>query len=840
MLKSFRFSQLILFLLLQVFSHPIWSQEQDQAAEIKEIDFVQVNALIQVGASEKALLLLPPCQPKEKASATSEQAQEQPNQSKSQALGQKDQSKHQSKRPKGKTQQNQPNTKQQKIHRQRYTAISEDDNIQAKLRLLSAQALIALGQSEKAEQCLSVTLPTKYQELQKLFHCKNAKLKADQLWQQYLLNPQQIDSQIFDQLIACSKEILNSDQLNDKLKDEIKLNQALNLLRKAKVTQNTGLKSQGVEALRALISESSDENIRASALGEWASFTGDDAPKRMLWIHFGDSPQARALRHDPPKISIHETFVRGEKLFEDRAYDLIFDTFNELLENPNVEAFMKQKSALLSAQTYLRIFDNYAEAERLLALAVKGPNAELVAQAWFDRAILWSRQDRWEEALVGMREYATRMPKTTRAREARYQKGRLLHQAGRYKEAVIAHEAFMASKPSDHERFRWFWGWSYYRMKDCKKAIEIWSKLDDHQNLLVGPKVHYWKAKCAYAAGNTKEALKEIGLVRKMESMSYYAILAQSLEGEIKGKEVIWPRAVSRTEIGAKPSLTPYLKKLGDKNDLVARLENLKDYSEIGIYHLARRELKALCGEQLKPYFTLTQKLGKPQAVKLCIDLHHWVNDEGSLWKIGKAQKLPWYSGLAKQSTEVRQAAYPPAYLDQAMAAAALEGDLISPWWILAHMLQESRYRTGVVSGAGAVGLMQILPRTGRLIWEIIKWPTEEFYRARLYESGLSIRYGTWYLMRLYEDLKHPIWSMAAYNGGPLRMANHIEKHLDLPFDEMLEEFGAHESRNYARKITDHFVRYLHMYGTEEERIHWTRLLFPPKKVLIPDHQVKF
>jgi soluble lytic murein transglycosylase-like protein len=236
----------------------------------------------------------------------------------------------------------------------------------------------------------------------------------------------------------------------------------------------------------------------------------------------------------------------------------------------------------------------------------------------------------------------------------------------------------------------------------------------------------------------------------------------------------------------------------------------------------------------------LIPKLGKPKAIQLCKNLHHWVNEEGNLWKIGDAQKLPWYSGLAKKTVEVQQAAYPPAYLDQAIASASLENDQISPWWILGHMLQESRYRTGVVSGAGAVGLMQILPRTGRLIWEIVKWPKEEFYRARLYESGLSVRYGTWYLMRLYEDLKHPIWAMAAYNGGPLRMVEHINKHLHLPFDEVLEEFGSHESRNYARKITDHFVRYLHMYASEDDRLFWTRKLLPPKQVAKPDENVKF
>ena len=41
----------------------------------------------------------------------------------------------------------------------------------------------------------------------------------------------------------------------------------------------------------------------------------------------------------------------------------------------------------------------------------------------------------------------------------------------------------------------------------------------------------------------------------------------------------------------------------------------------------------------------------------------------------------------------------------------------------MAHMLQESRYRPGVVSYAQAIGLLQILGRTGKRIRDALDWP---------------------------------------------------------------------------------------------------------------------
>ena len=94
--------------------------------------------------------------------------------------------------------------------------------------------------------------------------------------------------------------------------------------------------------------------------------------------------------------------------------------------------------------------------------------------------------------------------------------------------------------------------------------------------------------------------------------------------------------------------------------------------------------------------------------------------------------------------------------------------------WIRAVMEVESAGRVTVVSSAGALGLMQIMPGT---------W-TELRLRHRLgndpFEPRDNILGGTAYLREMYDLFGAPGF-LAAYNAGPARYAEHLEKGRQLP-----------------------------------------------------------
>ncbi len=94
--------------------------------------------------------------------------------------------------------------------------------------------------------------------------------------------------------------------------------------------------------------------------------------------------------------------------------------------------------------------------------------------------------------------------------------------------------------------------------------------------------------------------------------------------------------------------------------------------------------------------------------------------------------------------------------------------------WIRAVMHAESRSRPGAVSSAGAMGLMQIMPKT----WEELR------ARHRLgpdpFEPRDNIFAGVAYLRELHTRFGSPGF-LAAYNAGPGRYTEYLERGRPLP-----------------------------------------------------------
>jgi len=107
---------------------------------------------------------------------------------------------------------------------------------------------------------------------------------------------------------------------------------------------------------------------------------------------------------------------------------------------------------------------------------------------------------------------------------------------------------------------------------------------------------------------------------------------------------------------------------------------------------------------------------------------------------------------------------YPLEY-EQVIRAYAEERHL-DPTLVAAVIYAESRFDPNVVSDAGAVGLMQVLPETGRFIAR--STGGTGFVEADLRDPDVNVRYGTWlldYLRRRYDgDVET---ALAAYQAGP-------------------------------------------------------------------------
>ena len=57
-----------------------------------------------------------------------------------------------------------------------------------------------------------------------------------------------------------------------------------------------------------------------------------------------------------------------------------------------------------------------------------------------------------------------------------------------------------------------------------------------------------------------------------------------------------------------------------------------------------------------------------------------------------------------------------------------------------------------------------------------------------------------------------------SYNSGPQVIARWFRRNPDASFPWLIEEFEYNEGRSYARKVTEHMVRYVYLYEKDEAR----------------------
>jgi soluble lytic murein transglycosylase len=148
----------------------------------------------------------------------------------------------------------------------------------------------------------------------------------------------------------------------------------------------------------------------------------------------------------------------------------------------------------------------------------------------------------------------------------------------------------------------------------------------------------------------------------------------------------------------------------------------------------------------------------------------------------------------------------PRAYEWLIVPAARRHG--LDPNLLLAVMRVESAYQKHIVSYAGAVGLLQIMPRTGRMIAHALE--RDGFTPADLLDPETNLEFGAWYLASLIRRFDgHLPLAVAAYNGGPHNVRRWMqESSADTPLDVLLERIPFSQTHRYVRKVLVHYRAY--------------------------------
>ncbi len=289
------------------------------------------------------------------------------------------------------------------------------------------------------------------------------------------------------------------------------------------------------------------------------------------------------------------------------------------------------------------------------------------------------------------------------------------------------------------------------------------------------PRWQYWR-------GRTLEALGRIGDAQQTyrsiaNQRDYYGFLAADRIG-VPYAIVSTPLAIPATELEA----------------LLTRLPGLQRAREL---YILGRELEADA-----EWRQATQRLDHPTLRQAALLAHRWDWHPQAIATVSRAEH--W------DDLELR---FPLVYRDRVMDNART--DALDPAWVYAVIRQESSFRVDARSPVGALGLMQLMPATGRQIAQELQAPAAD--NALLLQPDTNIRYGVRYLRQILERLQNnPMLATAAYNAGPNKVLQWLPAHDAIPADVWAETIPYRETRAYVQRVMEYTTIYQRRLGAPD------------------------
>jgi soluble lytic murein transglycosylase len=125
---------------------------------------------------------------------------------------------------------------------------------------------------------------------------------------------------------------------------------------------------------------------------------------------------------------------------------------------------------------------------------------------------------------------------------------------------------------------------------------------------------------------------------------------------------------------------------------------------------------------------------------------------------------------------------------------------------------QESRFVPDIVSSAGAVGLMQLMPGTAR--WVARKLAVDGYSPARIADVELNTQFGAFYFKYWQDRLDRlPVLAAAAYNAGPSRAQAWRPASGALEGAIWVETIPFNETRDYVKRVLANTMLYSRALG---------------------------
>ena len=512
--------------------------------------------------------------------------------------------------------------------------------------------------------------------------------------------------------------------------------------------------------------------------------------------------EERLLKQHPSLIKHFSTkhlFSSVEKLHKSgKAKDAL--SWIRRLQERALSPALKEKLALQQAYTYYLLRDNDRAKAYYRQFLRDYPKSKSAPYALDRIGRLYLRQNKMEAFLRIYGKLRATYPKSQYAASAMRLKGKEFVLQGKFKSALDEFNVFMKLYPKNSlvSDILWNIGWCHYQLQQYQAAMKTLDRL-----VRVYPK-SYHKEEALYWAGRSAEFLKQYAKaatyytnILKYGQNTYFGGLSQQAIFRIKQ---VNPSLKIQTQQAKKKPLPFDAVPSYTTSQGILHHQKSQELERIGLYDLAAQELVYAIEKDkhdMSKYLELARfysRAGKYHELVRLMRRHFWY------WVVHGDESLPqtfW------------EYVYPLSFHHIVVPYAS--SNQLDPLFVQSLMLAESAFDSRALSPVGAMGLMQLMPYTGRRLAREARIniaSTEQFF-----EPEVNILLGTTYLKtlsRLFNEQLPPV--IASYNAGEQRVRLWWDTRYEEDYPLFVGMIPYRETKSYVQKVLWYYQEYQRIY----------------------------
>jgi peptidoglycan lytic transglycosylase len=494
--------------------------------------------------------------------------------------------------------------------------------------------------------------------------------------------------------------------------------------------------------------------------------------------------------------NVDERKTRADLLLKGRRYADAAEEYKDLLEQVSPD---DRAGTQLSLATGLLKSGHGKDAKKILD-SLAPSSADTNAQKLYLLGEVARGSDNDDEFLKDLDQLRQQAPTSPWLEQGLLSAGNVFLLRKDYDRAIDAYRELQQRFPNAGRAPYAHWKAAWLTLRQGRKA-EAEKEFEEQIGLYPSsnevPAALYWRARLAEEDGETAKARAFYQKLSDRFRNYYYADLARKQLKVLKstGEPISYALLDKVAPIDAKADIVA-----DDPPSDNLRVQKAELLGNGGLVDLAARELQAASNEEKGDWVA-------PETARLF--------QENELYNRGieiMKRAVPNYFAMDIPALprSYWEALFPrPYWADLKRYSTQNELD---PFLVASLIRQESEFNAGAVSHKNAVGLMQLLPGTGKKVAKEEK--LRHFSANQLFTPGVNLQLGTRYFRTMVDKFGSFEYALAAYNAGSDRVEDWLSAGNYRDPQEFVESIPFTETREYVQAILRNASVYRQLYGT--------------------------